>query len=254
MDHRQARWNEAIRNLERAVELDPRDLENLLVAGYNYDGLHRYGDARRMYERAVAVAPHDYSVRIARAWLPLSEKADIRPLRAEIDAILREEPQAAPKIAEALFTCGIYDRDRSVTDRVLFAAMPAEGIPLGVTSFVRPREWYVGYAARTFGDAEGARIAFKAARAKVEEIIREQPDYAEAWTLLERIDAALGCKEEAIREGKRGCELLPMSSDTWEGPKQVRDLAEIYAWIGEKDLAFEYLQRAGRIPGPDYGS
>jgi tetratricopeptide (TPR) repeat protein len=131
--------------------------------------------------------------------------------------------------------------------------MPAEGIPLGVTSFVRPREWYVGYAARTFGDAEGARIAFKAARAKVEEIIREQPDYAEAWTLLERIDAALGCKEEAIREGKRGCELLPMSSDTWEGPKQVRDLAEIYAWIGEKDLAFEYLQRAGRIPGPDYG-
>jgi tetratricopeptide (TPR) repeat protein len=102
MDHRQARWNEAIRNLERAVELDPRDLENLLVAGYNYDGLHRYADARRMYERAVAVAPHDYSVRIARAWLPLSEKADIRPLRAEIDAILREEPQAAPKIAEAI--------------------------------------------------------------------------------------------------------------------------------------------------------
>jgi tetratricopeptide (TPR) repeat protein len=131
--------------------------------------------------------------------------------------------------------------------------MPAEGIPLGVTSFVRPREWYVGYAARTFGDAEGARIAFKAARAKVEEIIREQPDYAEAWTLLERIDAALGRKEEAIREGKRGCELLPMSSDTWEGPRQVRDLAEIYAWIGEKDLAFEYLQRTGRIPGPDYG-
>ncbi len=205
-----------------------------------------------MFERAVAVAPHDYYARILRAQQPLEQHADIRPLRAELDAILAEQPDAAPKIAQMLFLCAIYERDRAATDRAL-AVIPAEGFSLGVADFVRPREWYVGYAARTFGDAESARTAFTAARAKLEQTLREQPDYAAGWSLLGRIDATLGRKEEAIREGQRGCELLPMAKDTWAGPKQVRDLAEIYAWTGEKDLAIEYLERAGRIPGPDYG-
>src|SRR5438067_12774807 len=61
-------------------------------------------------------------------------------------------------------------------------------------------DWFVGYAARTFGEAETARTAFTAARSKLEKIVHEQPEYAAAWSLLGRVDAALGRKEEAIRE------------------------------------------------------
>lgn len=111
----------------------------------------------------------------------------------------------------------------------------------------------MGYAARTFNDPAKARPGFMAARAILEKTLQEQPDYAAAWSLLGRVDAALGRKEEAMREGRRACDLLPMSKDAWAGPKEVRDLAEIYAWAGEKDLALEYLERAGRIPNPDYG-
>jgi len=62
-------------------------------------------------------------------------------------------------------------------------------------------------------------------------------------------DAALGNKEDAIREGQRALELLPVTKDAMTGAVLVRNLALIYAWTGEKDFAFEQLGIAARIPG-----
>jgi serine/threonine-protein kinase len=62
-------------------------------------------------------------------------------------------------------------------------------------------------------------------------------------------DAALGHKEDAIREGRRAVELLPVTKDAIIGPKLVQNLSLIYAWTGEKDLALEQLSIAARIPG-----
>ena len=85
--------------------------------------------------------------------------------------------------------------------------------------------------------------------------MQEQPDYAAAWGLLGRVDAALGRKEEAIREGRRACELLPLSKDAWFGPGQLLSLAKIYAWTGEKDLALAQLETlaAQAVGSIDYG-
>ena len=55
------------------------------------------------------------------------------------------------------------------------------------------------------------------------------------------IDAGLGRKADAIAEGERACELLPLSKDSWEGPTYVVNLAIIYSWLGEKDPALEQL-------------
>jgi tetratricopeptide (TPR) repeat protein len=175
----------------------------------------------------------------------LNERADIRPLRAELNAILAEDPKAAPNIVEYLWDCAILERDRAAIERAL-AAVPAEGL-FAPGNFIRPREWYVGYAARMFGDAERARTAFTAARSKLEKLVQEQPDYAAAWSLLGRIDAALGRREEAIREGRRACELLPLSKDAWFGPMHLRSLAKIYAWTGEKELAFAQLEQVAAL-------
>jgi serine/threonine-protein kinase len=63
------------------------------------------------------------------------------------------------------------------------------------------------------------------------------------------VDAALGHKEDAIREGRRAVELLPVTKDAVIGAQLVQNLALIYAWIGEKDLAFQQLAIATSIPG-----
>jgi serine/threonine-protein kinase len=64
------------------------------------------------------------------------------------------------------------------------------------------------------------------------------------------IDAGLGKKDDAIREGRRAVELLPETKDVMTGPELVRNLALIYAWTGEKDLALGQIATALQGPGP----
>ena len=77
-----------------------------------------------------------------------------------------------------------------------------------------------------------SKLAFNAARSEVEGIVAKQPDFAGALSLLGLIDAGLGRKEEALREGRRACELLPVSKDAVDGANFAVNLAQIYTWDG----------------------
>ena len=94
-----------------------------------------------------------------------------------------------------------------------------------------------------------AQSAFTAARAEQEKIVQAQPSYGPPLVVLGLIDAALGRKEEALREGRRAVELLPVEKDSINGPLIVEYLAMIAAWVGEKLLACEQLDLAIRYPG-----
>jgi hypothetical protein len=87
------------------------------------------------------------------------------------------------------------------------------------------------------------------ARNEAAKLIADQPDYAAALCVLGMADAALGNKDDAIREGRRAVELSPVTKDSIMGALLIRYLAVIYAWTGAKDLAFEQLAVAARTPG-----
>src|SRR6266481_794652 len=97
-------------------------------------------------------------------------------------------------------------------------------------------------------DEEKARSAFIAARAEQENTVRNRPNYGPAICMLGMIDAGLGRKEEALHEGRRACELLPISKDAIAGVDFAANLAQIYAWTGEKDLAIEQIAAVERVP------
>ena len=78
--------------------------------------------------------------------------------------------------------------------------------------------------------------------------MQEQPDYGPAVCVLGVIDAGLGRKEDALREGRRAVELLPVGKDAVEGANMLKYLAIIAAWVGEKDLACEQLSSVVRRP------
>jgi len=61
--------------------------------------------------------------------------------------------------------------------------------------------------------------------------------------------AGLGKKDEAIREGIRATELLPISKEAWNGFFRELDLAKIYSMVGEYDLAIDKLEYLLSIPG-----
>jgi serine/threonine-protein kinase len=66
--------------------------------------------------------------------------------------------------------------------------------------------------------------------------------------VLGLIDAALGRKHEALQEGRRAVELLPVEKDALRGIAMVKYLAMIAAWVGDKDVAYEQLAIAIRNP------
>jgi TolB-like protein/class 3 adenylate cyclase/Tfp pilus assembly protein PilF len=245
IDRRQGRWDESTRNLERAIELDPRNFFTLQQISDSYRMLRRYAEMTAVLNRALAIAPKDVDTKVARASIDLDWHANLRPLRATIEAILAEDSAAAPTLADAWLDLALCEHDPVEATRAL-ASIPVEGVtPKNVRI---PRSFYEGLAARTRGDAAAAHSAFTAARAETQEVVREQPDYAEALCMLGMIDAGLGRKEDALREGRRAVELLPVSKDAKTGSELILDLAIIYAWTGEKELALEQLAAALELP------
>jgi hypothetical protein len=66
------------------------------------------------------------------------------------------------------------------------------------------------------------------------------------------VDALLGKKQEAITEAKRASELMPISMDAVDGPGMLINLAIVYAWTRELDLAFETLGLLTKTPSGIY--
>jgi TolB-like protein/class 3 adenylate cyclase/Flp pilus assembly protein TadD len=246
IDRRQGRWDESTKNLERAVELDPQNPAILQQFALTYDLLRRYADVERAFDRAIAVTPKDAALRASRAEVELNWHADPRPLISTIEAFVAEDSSEAKHLAYAWLPGALCKRDYDGARRAL-AALPIDGcydntIPV-------PRSWCEGVVAQFRGDNVAAHAAFTSMRAEGAKLVAEQPDYAEGLCVLGMADAALGNKEDAIREGRRAVELLPMRKDAIIGARLVHYLALIYAWTGEKDLALEQLSVAASLPG-----
>jgi TolB-like protein/class 3 adenylate cyclase/Flp pilus assembly protein TadD len=248
---RQGRWEESTTDLKRALELDPRNLFFLQQLSFTYELQRRYRDLAAVLDQALKLVPSDQDTRVARALIDLAERADPRPAHATIEAIVAEDPDAARTIAERWFYVAMCERDNLSVSRAL-ALIPPEGISEGSTWL--PRAYFEAVAARARGDATVAVGAFTAARSEVEKTMRGQPDYAQGLTVLGLIDAGLGRKDDAIREGRRAVELVPVSKDVIDGADLILNLAVIYAWTGEKDLALKQLAEAAQLPSTlNYG-
>ena len=245
IDRRQGRWDDSTKNLERGVELDPQNPDVLQQIASSYTVLRRYADAERALERAIAVAPKEVALRAARADVELDWHADTRPLLSTIEAILAEDSRDAKNVAQFWLRGSLCKRDFDSALRAL-GALPTAGCYEEAIPF--SRAWCEGVVAQMRGDKAAAHAAFTSTRPEAAKLVAEQPDYPEGLCVLGMADAALGHKDDAIREGRRAVELLPVTKDSIVGALLVKNLALIYAWTGEKDLACEQLSIVAKLP------
>ena len=248
---RQGQWKQCTSNYERAAELDPQNVFLFQQITQTYLYLRRYSDAMRTLERGLAVAPKDATTRVARALIDLDWHAETRLAYEAIQEVVSEDPSAADSIAEQWLYLALCRRDSGEMARAL-ASIPPEGIiPVNVRM---PHHFCEGVVARARGDAPAAESAFSAAREEMEKLLHEQPDYAEALSVLGMSNAALRRKEEAVRAGRRAVELFPVAKDAVMGAEILRNLAITFAWAGEKELALKQLEEVVRIYSPiSYG-
>jgi TolB-like protein/class 3 adenylate cyclase/Tfp pilus assembly protein PilF len=249
---RQGHWEEAIRNLEHAVDLDPRNTSALIELGDTYFNLRKYGEAIAIYNRALAVEPQSSSLRTTAPSVAVDAEADLAPLRAVVNAIEAEGASSAAEVAvDSSFPLALRERDPAAAARAL-ANIRSEG-SIG-SPFPFPRAWYEGLLAKLRQDVPAAHFAFTAARVEAEKIVRAQPGSVLPLIGLALIDAELGDKEKAIQEGQTACDMLPPTKDAVVGMVLINNLARIYALTGEKDLALKQLDLVSKIPyGPSYG-
>jgi TolB-like protein/Flp pilus assembly protein TadD len=251
IDRRQGHWEEAVKNQEKAAELDPRNSKILNALAVLYDLLRRYDQEEAVFDRAIAANPTSTAYfQMMRAQIEL-EKGNIKAARSRLDSLpAGYDPDGAA--TSTRINLALYERDPAAAAKILAASKVEELV--GGTGSLLPRSWFEALIARAQGDAQKTREAFAAARVKIEAKLHDQPDDGALLATLGLIDAGLSRKEEALAEGRRAVELRPISNDAVDGAAVIGNLAMTYAWVGDVDSAMEQLVFLAKTPGgPDYG-
>src|SRR4030095_1167376 len=116
---RQGRWEEATQNLERALDLDPRNFNLLRQTAILYDDLRRYANQQAILDRALALRPDELEVKIDRANVEIDWKANTGPVHRLIDEIHAKETGALPSIADYWLLCALAERDSAAGTKAL---------------------------------------------------------------------------------------------------------------------------------------
>ena len=249
MDRSQGRWADAIRNLERACDLDPRNLPYLIYFGATYAWLHDYEQWTKVMDRIVALHPEQRPGRLFRASVEVHRRADTGPWRAEIEKILTSEAgsEKDPFVAGQRYTLALYDRDLGTATSL--AAVLSQKNSLEWSFPQLGRDFWVGVVARLKGDETSSRAAFMRARAQQEEAIRGHPEDVTLLSDLGLIDAGLGRKEEALNEARRAMELGSSVKNSFTEPYVKMCFAISCAWTNERELALGQLEAFTKNPG-----
>jgi serine/threonine protein kinase/tetratricopeptide (TPR) repeat protein len=251
IERRQGRWGESTRDLEHAIELDPRNFVLLQQIAHNFKALRRYADEAAILDRALVVEPNHTYTKLARAYVDLDWKANPWPAHQLIDELRAKDPSELQSIADYWLDCALTEHDQAAAVDAL-AALGDRSV--GNETMKYSCSFMEGLVSRMTKDDAKAHSAFTAARTEQERLVRANPDDAGALCVLGLIDSALGRKEEALREGRRTIELLSLEKDANSGTRMIVCLAKIAAWIGDNDLACEQLARASYLPnGVSYG-
>src|SRR5207253_2293652 len=110
ISRRQGQKEEGLRNLQRAIELDPRNLFTLQQIALSYFNLKRFSDEAAVLDRALAIKPDDVESKVIRAAVELDWKANTRPLHQTIDEIRTRDPDAIKRVADTWFSCALAER------------------------------------------------------------------------------------------------------------------------------------------------
>jgi serine/threonine-protein kinase len=244
---RQASYPKALRALEQAVTLDPRNTFLLSQLSITYQLLRRYPERKATLERVLEITPDDIGEASEGAFVDFLWRADTGPLFTFIERLRAERPAALGEAADNWFDCALAKRNWTMAEQALTALGSNFWWIDNSVSF--SRHFGEGLLARAMHDEARARKAFEAARAEQGQVVQKEKDYGPAICVLGVIDAGLGNKQAALEEGRRAMELLPVEKDSVNGEAMIAYFALIAAWTGEKDLALQQLAVAAPTPG-----
>ena len=243
IQRRQGKWEDALRNLAQATELDPRSAKGFAEAAWTSVALGRYPQAEQWLQRAITIAPADPVAYVVLADVYLARDGDLERVRETVLAAFKNAGRD-PTLAVVV----------GLRNELLLALHPSDLPQLhGVSPSAlgddtsRYFEWRAALSALERAPAE-ERAYLDSARAVLETRLAARPQEHFYHIRLGQILARLGLKPDAIREARTAVGLMPMTKDALDGSAVAYRVARIYATIGEKDAAIEQLGRFLAVP------
>jgi eukaryotic-like serine/threonine-protein kinase len=235
------RWDAASELLAKAQAVDPRSVITGWRLARSLLFRRRYDEAVVACDRALQIDPTHLGLLESRA-MNFAARGDLAGARAAVHRV----PAHVEPAAFVVYVASYYDLFWLLDDgqrALLYQLKPADfdddrgswGLALAGT-----------YALQ--GEDARARAYADSARAALEDQVRATPDNAQLHSLLGVALAYLGRKGDAIREGRRGVELGPVSRNAFTGPYLVHQLARTYILVGEPERALDQLDALLKIP------
>ena len=244
IERRQGKWAESTANFEKAASLSPKDAFVLVNLGDNYRANKNFEAADKTFDRAIEAAPSSLSARWEKGRLAMDLKGDFSEIERQLTQMTAwDDPEKFITLCRAKIL--MLQRKFAEVFGVL-NQVPQELIRDGTAPV--PKASLQGMLYLFEGDKARAQAAFWRALPFAEQSLRESPNDAGRHIQLGFILTGLNRKEEAIAEGKRAVELTPESADAFDGPQLSAALAQIYAWVGEKDQALRLVDRSLQTP------
>lgn len=248
---RRGHWEESLRQIVRTTVLDPGNSRLWIFRSEISADMLRYAEAESSCVQAIEIDPQNQYYLFRRAACIRAARADLGPMRDWLRSVPADSEKWRDYAALTATYVGMESGDYPAAARALAGYRPPVMEDGG---YVSPRSELEGSLAFLSGNLAEAHTAWLAARQSADENVKTRPQDAKALMVRARIDAALGDKEKAIRDGRQACTMLPVSADALDGPHILVEMAGIYAMTGEREQAIDTLRTvAGKAAGPSYG-
>lgn len=238
----QGRWDAAIRQLHRAIDLDASDVTSIADLATTYSRLRRYDESLRQWNRYLAIAPEAYAGWVIKGNVYLRMTGSVDTLAAIFSRLPPEWQKRS--VATRVLIARIQGRPRD-------ALVALDDAPRRLSESEQLYHPAVLRAQilRDLGDSSRARLFFDTARVALEKSVRERPDDFRRRLALGHAYAGLGRGIDAKREADRAMAIMPPSRTVPAGTLAMREAAEILAELPEHRIeAVELLDQLMRMP------
>ena len=235
---RQGKIQGTLTYLEKTYKINPKDYTTVYSIGETYCLLREYTKGISYLDESISISPEavfSYDMK-ARAYL--LRNGDIKSaLKVISDAVDKKIGLDSKDFRNTRFIINVFDKN---FEGALNLIKDVDQIDIQFT--YKPEDLYTAQVYSFMKNTTLAEKHYKLAIRVLKEKIKEHPDDSRLYTSLGICYAGLGKKEDAIREGKHGYELLPISKEAWRGTYRLLDLAQIYTMVGEQELALDAIE------------
>ena len=245
VQRRSGHFAQALAAYQHAEQIDPRNSITLYDASQTYFGLRDWQTAAERMDRVLVLFPDSFNVKIQRGYIVFYWKGSTASIKAAVQSL---PPNLDPDgvVTFARWDVSLMDRDTDGAEKAL-ANSPLNTI-LSQTGVPLPKEYLQACVFLVRGDTARAQTGFEAARPKIEKLVADSPESGTRRAQLGLLYAFLGRKEDALREGKRAMELVPIAHDVVEGAVVESFYALICARLGLTDEAINRIERLLTTP------